>query len=95
MTSELVKRFSHPNYWFNHASDLRAAAGAVWFAMGEQNEQVRESLGLDVGFSMNVASRPVYHLLCGLALEVLLKALLVCNDPVISCSGATFSRRAR
>jgi hypothetical protein len=73
---DLIEQHSHPNYWFNRASDLRAAAGAVWFSMKVDAEQVRGALGLGIGFSMPVACRPVYHLLCGLALEVLLKGVL-------------------
>jgi hypothetical protein len=73
---DLVEQHSHPNYWFNRASDLRATAGAAWFSMSVNPETVREALGLPSGFSMHVACRPVYHLLCGLALEVLLKGVL-------------------
>lgn len=73
---DLVEQHSHPNYWFNRASDLRATAGAAWFSMSVDPETVRKTLGLAPGFSMHVACRPVYHLLCGLALEVLLKGVL-------------------
>lgn len=73
---DLVEQHSHPNYWFNQASDLRATAGAAWFSMSINPETVRVALGLAPGFSMSVACRRVYHLLCGLALEVLLKGML-------------------
>lgn len=74
---DLVEHHGHPNNWFNRASDLRATAGAAWFSMRVKPEAVREALGLEPGFAMPVACRPVYHLLCGLALEVLFKAVLV------------------
>lgn len=68
----------HPNHWYNRASDLRAAAGGVWLSMsGEARTKVVADLGLYPGFDMSLACRPAYHMLCGLALEVILKAVLV------------------
>jgi hypothetical protein len=66
---------SHPNNWFNRASDLHASAGAIWLAM-ENGRASAEALGLWGGFDMRVACRPVYHLLSGLSLEVLMKGIL-------------------
>jgi hypothetical protein len=65
-------------YWYNKASDLRGSAGALWATMHDQNQsQVAEELGFWRGFSFSVACWPVYQMLCGMALELLLKALLV------------------
>jgi hypothetical protein len=67
-----------PIYWYNKAADLRAAAGLVWDGMeDERGADVAVSLGLGRGFSFRAACRPVYRMLCGLALELLLKAALV------------------
>jgi len=73
----LSQERSHPNHWFNRASDLHASAGAVWYSMGKQGAVISEELGLGEGFSMNAACWHVYHMLCGLALEVIMKAVLV------------------
>jgi hypothetical protein len=70
----LVEARSHPNHWFNRASALRAAAGGLWLTRRQTEET--HSLGLDPGFDMWMAARPVYHLLCGMALEVVMKAVL-------------------
>ena len=73
----LVDERNHPNHWFNRASDLHAAAGAIWYAMGSKSVEVSKDLNFPPGFSMSVACWPVYHMLCGLALEVIMKAVLV------------------
>ncbi|MEQ4191162.1 hypothetical protein ABNM11_21120 [Pseudomonas syringae] len=74
----LVEDRNHRNHWLNRANDLHASAGAIWFSMKSENHQsVTETLGLGEGFSMSTACDPVYHMLCGLSLEVLMKAVLV------------------
>ncbi len=74
----LVEDRSHPNHWRNRANDLHASAGAIWFSMtGGRSTEAAESLGFAEGFNMHVACFPVYHMLCGLALEVMMKAVLV------------------
>ncbi|GHS81483.1 hypothetical protein PAGU2196_23170 [Pseudomonas sp. PAGU 2196] len=74
----LTEERNHRNHWYNRARDLRAAAGAVWYAMRSENDRcVAESLGMGFGYSMGVACYPVYHMLCGQALEVIMKAVLV------------------
>ncbi len=73
----LADERSHPNHWYNRASDLHATAGATWYAMGAKSADVARDLNLPAGFSMSVACWPVYHMLCGLALEVIMKAALV------------------
>jgi len=74
--STLLEDRNHPNHWFNRASDLRASAGAVWIGM-EADRVSAERLNLGSGFSMGVACTPVYYMLCGLALELIMKARLV------------------
>jgi hypothetical protein len=64
-------------YWYNKASDLRGAAGLVWAGMKDEQAAVARTLGLGKGFSFQVACWPVYLMLCGLALELLLKAAIV------------------
>ena len=62
----LAEERNHPSHWYNRASDLHASAGALWYVMKLKDTEVVESLGLSAGFSMGVACRPVYHMLCGL-----------------------------
>lgn len=65
-------------YWHNKASDLRGSAGAVWAVMHAPDAaSTAETLGFPPGFSFGAACRPVYLMLCGMALELLLKAVLV------------------
>ena len=65
-------------YWLNKSSDLRAAAGAVWHCMkSDPSSAIPIALGLGKGFSMSVATRPVYEMLCGMALELAFKAVAV------------------
>lgn len=73
----LVEDRSHPNHWLNRASDLLASAGALWHAMGAEDTAIAQALGYGKGFSMKVACWPVYHMLCGLSLELIMKAVLV------------------
>lgn len=73
----LVEDRSHPNHWLNRASDLRASAGALWHSMGPQDAAIAKALGYGSGYSMKVACWPVYHMLCGLSLELIMKAVLV------------------
>ncbi|KTB91600.1 hypothetical protein AO073_01630 [Pseudomonas syringae ICMP 11293] len=74
----LVEDRSHRNHWLNRASDLHASAGAIWYSMyGGHHQEITQELGLSEGFSMSTACYPVYHMLCGLALEVVMKAVIV------------------
>lgn len=65
----------HPNHWFNRASDLRASAHVLWLSM--ESKDLQQRMGYGGGFSLEVACSPVYHMLCGLALELILKAVIV------------------
>lgn len=88
-------------HWYNRASDLRAAAGAVWVAMLDGAPDAR--LGLPVGTRMTAACPRVFHMLCGSALELCLKAIVVTkgetpkrtHDLVQLCThaGVTFGQR--
>jgi len=73
----LVEERNHPNHWLNRAKDLRASAGALWHAMGPQDAMIAKELGYYSGHSMSVACWPVYHMLCGLSLELIMKAVLI------------------
>ncbi|MGF6481656.1 hypothetical protein [Paraburkholderia sp. JPY419] len=74
----LTDERNHPNHWYNRGADLHASAGALWYAMKYDAEQdIAENLGFRGGFRMDVACYPVYHMLCGLALEVIMKAVLI------------------
>ncbi len=87
-------------YWHNKASDLRGSAGALWASMHEASAYATaEKLGLGQGFSFTVGCYPVYHMLCGMSLELLLKAVLVergfepktTHDLVLLCADAGIS----
>ncbi|MBX9854453.1 MAG: hypothetical protein K2Y26_02955 [Gemmatimonadaceae bacterium] len=69
---------STPLYWYNHASDLRAAAAAVCHSVEDEatGKAIVERFELGDGFSMAVAVPTVYEMLCGLSFELLLKAIL-------------------
>lgn len=73
----LTEMKSHPNHWFNRSSDLHASAGAVWHSMGDDSARIAEELKLGSNFDMGIACYHVYHMLCGLALEVMIKAVLI------------------
>jgi hypothetical protein len=72
------ERKNKPVYWFNKASDLRGSAGAIWASMYEPAfAPVPKRLGLGSSFSFSIACGSVYLMLCGMALEALLKAIII------------------
>ncbi|WP_258035065.1 hypothetical protein [Pseudomonas putida] len=74
----LVEDRSHENLWLHRANDLHASAGAIWLSMADnRGKDSAKELGLREGFDMMLACFPVYHMLCGLSLEVVMKAVLV------------------
>lgn len=78
------RRKKAPLWWYNKSSDLRASAGAIWFSMEkEQGEKVVENLNLGRGFSMEVAGFHVYKMLCGMSVELMLKAVIVAKGESI------------
>ncbi len=56
---------------------MHASAGALWVAMSGNDEQYQEKLSLGSGFSMGVACWPVYTMLFGMSIELILKAIIV------------------
>lgn len=64
-------------YWYNKASDLRAAAAAVHHAVRQDDDFPKQEYGLSDGFSMSVACPLVFRMLWGMALEALLKAVIL------------------
>jgi hypothetical protein len=80
---QFTRRRQLSTYWHNKASDLRGSAGALWAAMNQSGAIAAEDLGLGSGFSFAVACWPVYQMLCGMSLELLLKASIVAagDDP--------------
>ena len=73
-----AERSQEPNYWVNRASDLHASAGVIWYAIhNNANSQITESVGLGRGFDLMAGTWPVYLMLCGMSLELALKAVIV------------------
>ena len=73
--------------WYNKASDLLGAAGAVWLAQDEEYSRTAVArLGLVSNYSMKAAVGPVYRMLCGMALELLYKAIVVAKGGVVETS---------
>lgn len=75
MDNRITNDRMHPNHWFNRASDLRASAHVLWLSM--ESKEIQQKMGYGGGFSLGVACYPVYQMLCGLALELILKAVIV------------------
>lgn len=77
-TDEFKNRQS-PQWWYNKASQLHASAAVVWHfgVANEVPDSIKKELGFSVGFSFDAGCFPVFPLLCGLALETLLKAIIV------------------
>lgn len=65
-------------YWYNHASDLKAAAAAVHYSLDKDvGKEIISKYFLRTGFSMNAAVTRVWKMLAGLSLELLYKAIYV------------------
>lgn len=74
------QRKESPVWWFNKSSDLHASAGALWIILSKKNNhEIQEQLGLAHSFSMEVACWPVYKMLYGMSLELILKAISVAS----------------
>lgn len=77
--SEEFKNRQSPQWWYNKASQLHASAAVIWH-FGVANEvpnSIKKELGFPAGFSINAGCFPVFPLLCGLAIETLLKGIIV------------------
>jgi hypothetical protein len=64
-------------YWHNKSSDLHAGAGVTWHALNNDDSNDFSSLGFGVGFRMGAALPIVYRMLCGMSIELALKAIVV------------------
>jgi hypothetical protein len=67
-----------PRHWFEHSETLRLAATALW---ASSNRDVSDSVVRVCGLAdlkrPSVFVRPVFLMLCGLSLELLVKAIFV------------------
>ena len=70
-------------YWYNKASDLRASAAAIHQAIHHDVDFPKDQYGLSDGFRMDVACPLVYRMLWGMALEALIKAVILENGDEI------------
>ncbi|MEI8376079.1 MAG: hypothetical protein WCJ35_24940 [Planctomycetota bacterium] len=66
--------------WFSKASDLRGAAAVLWASMNSDSRKIAIELGLGKGFDMSVALPRVYRMVCGMSVELLLKAIIVARE---------------
>jgi hypothetical protein len=65
-------------YWYNKSSDLRGSAGALWASMDEEySDNIVQELSLGTGYRMATAVLPVYEMLCGMAIELIYKAIII------------------
>ena len=65
-------------YWFNKSSDLHAGAAALWMSMEDDiASKIVNDCELGDGFKMDVAVGPVFYMLCGMAMELIFKAITV------------------
>ena len=77
--SEEFKNRQSPIWWYNKSSQLNASAAVVWH-FGVANkvpDSMRKELGFPAGFCLDAGCFPVFPLLCGLAIETLLKGIIV------------------
>ena len=72
------RRNELPIYWYNKSFDLRGSAGALWASMDkEHSDNIVQELSLGTGYRMAVAVLPVYQMLCGMAIELIYKAIII------------------
>lgn len=75
-------------YWFNKASDLMGSAAALWVCRDpDLSQRVAIEADLGAGFSMGAATPPVYRMLCGMAVELVLKAIVVESGDTVNMNG--------
>jgi hypothetical protein len=88
---ERSKRLSQ--YWYNRASDLHASAVVLWYSFAGTRELAfsGKELGLGSGFNLSAAIPPVFQMVSGLSLELLLKACIVRKDGIDSSIPKTHS----
>lgn len=80
-TDMFERRGSISAYWHSKASDLHASAGVLWAAMEDLKQgSAAEKMGLGQGFAYSIACWLVYQMLCGMSLELLLKAIVIARN---------------
>lgn len=73
------RRRSISQYWYNKATDLMGAAAVIRFTSSDEiaADQIVSAANLGLGFNLSVATYRVFYMLCGMALELMYKAILV------------------
>lgn len=75
-------------YWYNKSSDLIGSAAALWTCRdAELSSRIVTETGLGDSFSLGMATPPVYKMLCGMAIELVLKAIVVEGGGVVNTKG--------
>jgi hypothetical protein len=67
------RRKSVSTYYMNNANDLRSGALVIWSAIYD-GKLAAEDVGLSRGWSFSASLHPVFNLLAGLSIELILKA---------------------
>lgn len=75
---EEFKNRQSPLWWYAKASELHASAAVIWHfgVANEVPDSTKKELGFPASFSIAVGCWPVFPLLCGLAIETLLKGII-------------------
>jgi hypothetical protein len=74
LIDDFEKRGQHPLMWYYQADKLRKASEAVYGI-------VQEELNAEPPVSYFLCTEPIYRYLTGMAIENLLKGIMVCDDP--------------
>ena len=76
---------SEPNYWLMKAKSLHASAAAVWHCTQvRDSEEVAREVGGDPNFGCGAWQ--VYRMLCGMALELAFKTILVVRQEKVDAT---------
>ena len=75
--SVFAQRKSNSVYWRNKSNDLLGAAGLIWAGILNNEVLERKTLGLPDWYSFEIACPPVFRMLCGMSVELLIKAIIV------------------
>lgn len=77
--SQEFKNRQSAQWWYNKASQLHASAAVIWYfgVTNKVSDSTKNELGFPAGVDLQVGCAPVFPLLCGLALETLLKSIIV------------------
>ena len=76
--SEFDQRRENSTYWGNKANDLYIASEVLWkcIIVGP-GEEIKTKLGMEGSGRLDVALPSVFRMLCGMAMELLLKTIIV------------------